>query len=138
MITADFVLSSILSHTNTPYHYPGNWGQDSRCGVRIVRFYERVTVILTEYPSDPGTSVTNRAEVIASRYHAEHLAPIDPGEIRWIEHYPPGRGVVVEETFDWIQFDYDRNARWFRHPRWRRLTAAELADLHAALLSEAH
>jgi len=63
MTTADFALSSILSHTNTPYRYPGNWGQDSRCGVRIVRLYERVTVILTEYPSNPGTSVTNRAEM---------------------------------------------------------------------------
>jgi len=111
----------------------GDWGQvfsylgfglhPSRCGLKIVREGDRVTVTLTELPDNPGTSVTNCVEEIATQVYHTFLkgTPID--KIRWIEHYPP-RG-EWEETFDEVTFDWDGET--FSHPRWRRLLHREMS-----------
>jgi len=116
------------SRGNTQDSLACDWGQifsylglglyKSRCGLKIVRENDRVTVILTELPDNPGTSVTNCVEEIATQVYHRFLkgTPID--KIRWIEHYPP-RG-EWEETFDEVSFDWDGET--FSHPRWRRKT----------------
>jgi hypothetical protein len=61
-------LTTILSATLALYRFAGAWGADSRCGVRVLSLYGRPTVILSELPDNPGTSVTNCAELIAEAH----------------------------------------------------------------------
>jgi hypothetical protein len=74
-------------------------------------------VTLTELPDNPGTSVTNCVEEIATQVYHTFLKGTPIENIRWIEHYPP-RG-EWEETFDEVAFDWDGET--FSNPRWRRL-----------------
>lgn len=138
MTTQNSPLSDILAPMLTLFSYPGSWGADSRCGLRLLTLYGHPTVILSELPDNPGTSVTNRAETIATQLLTDRLAGKEPTVFSWIEHYPPGRGVSPLESFDWLEFDYDRAGRSFTKAHWRRLTALEVEDLRAALIQEAH
>ena len=48
------------------YHYRGSRGCECKCGLSIVPLKDgRVTVICTELPDNPGTSITNFAEDLA-------------------------------------------------------------------------
>lgn len=85
------------------------------------------TVILTELPRNPGTSVTNAAAGLATSIRQRRLAEVPPEAIRWIEH-TPARGVRAA-TFDEVSFDWDARARAYVHPRWRRLTPDEIRQL---------
>lgn len=131
-------LTDILVPSLAVYRYSGFGGIDSQCGIRALRLYDRTTVVLSELADNPGTSVTNRAELIATQLLADKVVVAKPAELRFIEHYPPGRGISRSETFDWVEFDYDRAGRCFEKLRWRRLTSSELEDLRAAMIQEAH
>lgn len=138
MIAETIPLSTILSPSLAVYRFPGNWGTDSRCGVRAVTLYDRLTVILSELPDNPGTPITVRVEMIATLLSAERFAGQEPTVLRWVEHYPPDDRKFPQETFDWIEFDYNRAMRTYTNARRRRFTTAEVEDLRAVLIQEAH
>lgn len=138
MIAENTPLSAILSPSLAVYRFPGNWGADSRCGMRVLTLYGRQTVILSELPDNPGTPVTVRIEAIATRLLADRFSGFQPTEIRWVEHYPPETGKFQHETFDWVEFDYDRAMRTYTNARRRRFNTTEIEDLRATLIQEAH
>ena len=114
------------------YEYPGFRNCDSKCDLEIVRSVGRTTlVICTELENNPGTSVTNAAEIIATRLCQEDPT-IDPEGLIWIEHYPErsaGRKQKpYPETWDMVVFTH-RAGRTFRRPTWRRVSAEEVQTI---------
>jgi hypothetical protein len=101
------------------FYYKGYGLHPSKCGLKIVKETENVTVILTELTDNPGTSVTNCIEEIATQVYQQFLKDTPVEKIRWIEHYPPSG--IFEETFDEVVLDWDGEK--FSHPRWRRLSS---------------
>src|SRR2546421_12763932 len=68
------------------YRYRGFHGCESWCGLEIIPIDGGKTVIIaTELADNPGTSVTNICEDLASVVCVE-LA-IDPSSLVWIEYY---------------------------------------------------
>lgn len=128
-------LTPLLTTNLVPFPYTGYGTINSVCGVFVLRHAKPVAVVLTELPNNPGTSVTNRAEKIASLVRAKYLnTHLDPAAIRWIEHYPPGRGISAHESFDWLTFDWNAKTSEYSNPRWTRLSNDELAWLHSEIL----
>ena len=114
------------------YGYPGLRTCDSKCDLEIVRSVGWTTlVICTELENNPGTSVTNAAEMIATRLCQEDPT-MDPEGLIWIEHYPErsaGRGQQPSpETWDMVVFTY-RAGQTFRRPAWRRVSAEEVQTI---------
>lgn len=121
------------------------WGQgiEARCRARIFRREDgRAAVIVTELPDNPGMSVTNAAEWIATTLL--HRYDLDPNDTIWIEHYPdrhpPGMEGerMFDETFDLIRFRWEDEGRhrapmrlspWARTPDWRHLDREEVEEL---------
>lgn len=103
----------------------------------------RMVVIATEVEDNPGTSITNVAEYLASfvcgQFHVE------PGTLVWIEHY--GYGTTSRDrTFDLVTFQRRpaEKISWspavrrihpdgwpgcFDEPDWRPMTDADWRDL---------
>lgn len=103
------------------YHYKGFHGFPSKCGVDIVK-HDTFTVILTELPDNPGTSITNMIETLATIIYHQFLNGVPVEKIIWIEHYPPS--IHREETFDEVTFEWD--GKYFFSPRWKRISPSEL------------
>lgn len=93
---------------------------EGRCRVRLYKGFDGgYTVLLTELADNPGESVTNACERIATGVQPRWA--LDLTTTRWIEHYPAesfrekGRGATFDEiTFTWG----DGTAS---HPQWHRL-----------------
>lgn len=103
-----------------------------RCVVRIWDSVEAVVVMLTELPDNPGMSVTNACEDIATQIVQDF--GINPHRTRFIEHYPEEKTVVYgkehvrKETFDEIFFTWDvRNQA--DEPHWKPLAKEEVERL---------
>jgi hypothetical protein len=100
----------------------------------LVRIWDsaRVSVVVTELPDNPGMSVTNACEDIASRVVQDF--GINPQRTRFIEHYPEertvhhGREHVRKETFDEIFSTWDKQNR-ADGPHWKSLTKEEVERL---------
>jgi len=86
----------------------------ARCGLKILAHKLGITVILTELPDNPGMSVTNAVEEIATQVHRQKLPNVKPDSIRWIERY-----IEPEETFDEVLFSF--NGKEFVVRDWRHL-----------------
>jgi hypothetical protein len=71
---------------DTIYTYPGFWGCEARCRLRIVRRERGAVVIASELPDNEGTSITNMAGQLATMV-ARQFA-LDPLRLIWIEHEP--------------------------------------------------
>ncbi|WP_309707573.1 hypothetical protein [Armatimonas sp.] len=118
-----------------PWHYQGYHGVRSVCYLRLYQPKEPrpAIAIFTEIESNPGTSITNRIEVLTTLAW-EFLQKPDAAPVV-IEHYP-NRGVhnthtdrwQFPEQFDLLEFDRKPDGSFFK-PRWRRVgrvTAEEL------------
>lgn len=104
----------------------------ARCLVRIWDSVVATVVMLTELPNNPGMSVTNACEDIATRIVQDF--GINPQHTRFIEHYPEEKTVVYgkehirKETFDEVFFTWDSRNR-ADEPHWKSLTKEEVERL---------
>lgn len=84
-------------------------------------------VIVTELPQNPGTSVTNAAQDIATQAYQWLERPAQG--ITLIEHYAQdGEERYAQERFALVTFAHSEGGR-FSHPEWRALTKEEVERL---------
>ena len=121
------------------YEYRGYHGCESRCRIRIYRPTGKPPVIIAseEAEQNPGTSITNMAEQIATDVSRIHGLAHEP--FVWIEHYddraisaahrhsagPLGR--ENGESFDRVEFR--RVGTRLTHPSWQHLSKEEVEAL---------
>ncbi len=126
-----------------PFDYKGFFGHLARCYIRIWTGRGQLPVVLaTELPDNPGTSITNAAELVAAQVWQQLLPDVPEARegFDWIERYParPGRHAPLHramdgETLDLVTFALgekrdgvqqlamDRSA----HP-WQRISRADV------------
>jgi hypothetical protein len=88
---------------------------------------EHNLIIASEVADNPGLSITNAAEYVATQ--ACEAFGIQPKKLIWIEHYsnrsyPGGRTL---EDFDLVTFRIDGEGK-FSDPEWRSLEKGEVED----------
>ncbi len=89
--------------SSAEFHYAGLHGWHSKCGIEFLHSEDRrfITVVLTELLDNPGTSVTNVIELIATQVRREMLKGYETEQIRWIDRsqYSDTPDFEVEMTF---------------------------------------
>ena len=105
-----------------PYSYVGYHGCPSRCGLDIWQSKDATVVVVTELHDNPGTSVTNVAESLATQVCRQY--GISPQGLVWIEHYPESSWSRATFDFDWSRAEFDR-------PEWRYITREDVEALRA-------
>lgn len=108
------------------FEYLARNGVKSICGVNSAVHSDTVVVVITDLPHNPGMSVTNAIEDIASMVKARYLADLPAEMIRWIEHTPPRNG--SDRAFDEVRFNFFGNGR-YSHPVWTRLPISSIAEI---------
>ena len=119
-------------------NYAGYHGCASWCDIQVERTGEDVLVVVSERDNNPGTSITNCAEVIATAI-AARLRDVPVGRLRYLEHYParPHReAAICEVIFEW-------SGRTAARPEWRHLGADGFDQLRgyigaAAMTGDVH
>ncbi len=105
--------------------YRGLHGCASRCRVEIWTDAQelRAAVVLTELPDNPGTSVTNFFEELATLVLpiVETLCACPPERIIWVEHY---ERVHLKSHQHYLPETWDRvELRWtgfkYESPTWK-------------------
>jgi hypothetical protein len=110
------------------YDYQGFWS-DSFCDIEVHRRTDgKYVFVATELRDNPGTSVTNFAEYLATAIRKQHR--LKPEDVIWIEHYPEAKD-RRKESFDLVRFSVDEDA--FRSPAWTRITEQAVGDLIAGV-----
>ena len=131
----------------------GLHGRPARCGLEIIELPDgRTVVIATELSDNPGVSVTNFAEELATLVC--NGFSIDPNTLVWIEHYPAdpcpvcagtgkakdgascracrGRGTRREAaSYDLVSFKIQKvRGEWLlSYPAWRPMKEANWREL---------
>jgi hypothetical protein len=108
---------------DTLFAYRGLGGCHSRCRVRIFPLSgsrhespdsgnaqplkaEGPLILLTELPGNPGTSITNAAELVATQVVTAFGLDLQTCRPLWVEQYHPHH--MAYETFAWIQLVWTR------------------------------
>jgi hypothetical protein len=114
----------VTRHKDFPFK--GLHGCPSKCSWEIHEDKGRITVIFSERDDNPGTSVTNFIEHLATMVYNQFLKKYPAASICWIEHYPERRiGRRLEPaTFDQVMLSWDGSK--FSGPKWRRLQTCPL------------
>ena len=106
------------------YNYKGFWS-DSYCDIEAHRRSDgKCVFVATELRDNPGTSVTNYAEHLATAMRRQY--GLKPEDMIWIEHYPEARD-RRKESFDLVRFVVEGDS--FRRPVWTRITEQAVGDL---------
>lgn len=77
----------------------------------------RVVICCIEADGNPGSSITNSAERIATQVCARFDIAAD--NLVWLEHYPH----VSPQEWDWVQFSHDPETGVFSGPKWTPMDA---------------
>jgi hypothetical protein len=129
------------------YDYRGIWRPGASCGIAVfvpeaIDQDRRPLILCTELGDNPGTSITNLAEVLAAEIIARHFSALldaaaEPRQpVRWIERYPAAPGWPAE--YDEVTFTPWRirvvwcggmRRRSLGTPDWRPLRPEEIAAL---------
>ncbi len=118
----------------TLYHYPhqarfGKPGPAAKCHVTVYDHLHGTVVVMTEPPDNPGMSITNAVEAVATQVGARE--GLDPARTIWLEHYPdrhpPGmeRDRMFDESYDLVRFAWAGLTA--TRPAWKRLDT-DVAD----------
>ena len=109
------------------FDFTGFHGCRSFCALEILRLADgRTGVIATELPHNPGTSITNAFELVASAVCLQFA--IDPHRLVWIEHYGYASAFAAgnPRPFDLVSFDVlPVRDRGVAHPQWKRMHSAD-------------
>ncbi len=117
-----FALYTVLFLTDQPIRVI------SLCHLRVLIQppLRRAAFIATEIKGDPGQSITNAAEELATQLVAAFN--MEPDQARFIEHYTPASYEGSHDTsYDEVTFTWQ--GKQARNPQWRRLQPHEIADL---------
>jgi hypothetical protein len=102
----------------------------SLCMLRIAEIGDYTVCMATETPENPGTSITNAAEDLATQVSRSFDLPMQ--KMLWIEHY--GTDYMEsfarskgEQTFDLVVFEMAEDR--FCNPSWRRLRPEDILEV---------
>ena len=116
----------------TKMHYKGFWNCDSICGVEVYKKDKTIVVVFTELDDNPGTSITNVIEHLATAFKNVFLKNVPREQIIWIEHYPPNPHVDRGDTYDQVDFSVSLGSDGvtvvYKNPKWRRIKWEEFAS----------
>lgn len=120
------------------FNYEGYHKTPSFCYIEFHKLENDVTVVVATEPGyheeGSGTSITNRAEHIATKVSREKNIPML--KLIWIEHYNAVPLIDKEETWDLVSFQRQRTPvrgyferpngeMVFVSPKWQRLTVEQ-------------
>jgi len=118
------------------FAYPGlSRAYPGRCGLSVWtagpgQYYG--VVIASELPTNPGASITNSYERLATRVVRQLFPNVPPWGTLWFEHYPPGLGLNEDHQYDLVTFGMvgrqETGAIIYEHPSWRRVSRAWVAE----------
>lgn len=104
--------------------------EDAVCHLRIFQDKTGTIIIVTELATNPGLSITNAAEILASKIVKQfHL---NPHTTRFIEHYGQESYELEEgreraDTFDEVIFSWQ--GKQAMDPEWRPVHTEEITNL---------
>ena len=87
------------------FEYDGYYGIPSFCHIEQYKLEDNVVVVATEPEGYSGTSITNRAEYIATKVCDTHNIPFP--KLIWIEHY---NRIFGKETWDLVIFKIEKGS----------------------------
>jgi len=106
------------------FHFVGYFGCPSKCRIRWTKRSDKVVVIASQLSEDGGTSITNRAEHLATEVCQRY--GLDADRVVYVEHYPdrrsPGQKLhdpIFDEHFSLVSFH--RKGATFSRPQWTRI-----------------
>jgi hypothetical protein len=117
------------------FAYPGlSKAYPGRCGLSVWRHGAEpyAVVIASELPTNPGASITNAYEGLATHVLRQLWPQVPPWGTLWFEHYPPGLGIEDAHHYDLVTFAEVRKqvsgVISYYHPSWRRVSRAWVAE----------
>ena len=101
------------------------FGTKTICGLKIFRDnMGRKIVVMTELKDNPGMSITNCVEHLATQIKQDFLSKTISTEIVWIEHYPKSNS--IGESWDVVIMEWLGDK--FGIASWKRLDNKEMID----------
>ncbi len=124
--------------TDTTFSYQVEGHPDAaQCRLRVFEQGDRAVVLATALPDQPGPSITEVAEVLATQVAEQYS--LDPEQIVWIEHYPEAQrpefgGELPGGTFDLVEFTWEDSQA--QRAVWSPLTREEVEVMTGAPLED--
>jgi hypothetical protein len=122
-------MQPIITPIEEVYAFKGYHGFPSECGIAVRRQPPHAVIILTELPANPGTSVTNMVEELATQIYHRECGDLEPQNVYVVEHYV--KSGEIEETWAFVALDWDQQKQAFTTPDWKPLAA--VLPRHACL-----
>ncbi len=106
------------------FDFEGQWGVQSRCGLRILNQNEKVIVIVTElYQDNPGSDITNVSVSLATQICSKFNISFE--NLVYVECSPNMNSKLsfYDEEFFRVHFDIQEDK--LINPAWAKLSAEE-------------
>lgn len=126
---------------HNPWRYVGYYGAIALCRLQMLRKGDTALVMFTELEDNPGTSVTNASEKLATMVVQEF--ELAPHKCLFVEHYPADRLTGKGETYSIVNYEWENADRAkgmpvAREASWEHLEAPDASALLLRLLEKAN
>jgi hypothetical protein len=123
------------------FRYHGLGNSRSFCNLEIyikpdIQIGPKALVLIIDNPNNPGTSVTNASEIIASVVYQKYLQPkgITPSDIYWAEQC--GNPEHNHPKDEWDAITYDWQGIIPVKPHWKSVDGKYISGLKTSFMEE--
>lgn len=113
-----------MDYIDSTFDFEGDWGVESRCGLKIIEGKDKIIVIAAELPDNPGTQITSVPAELAGQIC--QAFNIEPEKLLYIEHTPNMNSKLsfYNETF--FRVDFEIHGGEFSLPKWEKMTREQM------------
>lgn len=87
-----------------PWRFIGFSRHDALCRLQLLKKDDIALVMFTELAGNPGTSITNATEALATS--VVHAFGLSPRKCLFIEHYPADRATGRDEDYSIVTYEW--------------------------------
>lgn len=107
------------------FTFEGEWGVESKCGLKIVKKDDMATIIVTElYQDNPGSSVTSVAASLAKQVCDNYS--LSYKKVIYIESTPEMHSKLNFYDENYYKVDFIVDDSGFKNPKWSKLEDGEI------------
>jgi hypothetical protein len=110
------------------FDFQGLWGQESRCGLRIVHNNGKFIIIVSElYQLNPGTTITQAANLLANQICKKFEIPLD--SVIYFEHTPEMNSKLSFYKEEFYRVDFKIEDGEFVEATYNKVEVNEVINL---------
>jgi len=120
-----------LDYIDSTFNFEGEWGVESKCGLKIIKGLTQNIIVAAELPDNPGTQITSFSAELAEQICKANNIPVE--SIIYLEHTPNMNSKLSLSDESFYRVRLEQKDGKLTSLKWEKLTRAKVDEILSSI-----